>query len=77
MTLTLYDALMPSLLPATPIIHIPFDDICKHFKTSADGSDGSAIVFGIQQDFLYIVFCFLNKKSYIELYDFTYIKPSK
>lgn len=77
MTQTLYDALMPPLPPATPIIHIPFDDICKHFKTSADGSDGSAIVFGIQQDFLYIVFCFLNKKSYIELYDFTYIKSSK
>lgn len=48
MTHTLYNALMPPLLPATPIKHIPFDDICKHFKTSADGSDGSAIVPGIQ-----------------------------
>lgn len=44
---TLYDALRPPLSPAVPLIHIPFNDICMHFKTSADGSDDPAIVFGI------------------------------
>ena len=44
---TLYVALRPPLSPAVPVIHIPFNDICMHFKTSADGSDDPAIVFGI------------------------------
>lgn len=44
---THYHARMPLLSPAAPDAHIPFQDTCVHFKTSANASDSLAIKLGI------------------------------